>query len=173
MQLELILIMRECGSQFAGAVNATAIDHHDDLFLCGAKDAHHWMDILTELVGIKVGHDFIENPGGAILHRTDDIEQDATGNATPATALLPGLAFETLLSVDLALTQGAHGEAVALASSPPAASGQGKAPQHGLILIEQDDLVLTRPILQGLQFESAIGQVGGVGIEPTGGTTVA
>src|SRR5262245_7113642 len=75
MQLELILIMVECGGQFAGAVNATTINYHDALFLCRAKEAHHLRDILTELVGIKVGHDFIEHAGGAVLHRTDDIEQ--------------------------------------------------------------------------------------------------
>jgi hypothetical protein len=67
------------------------------------------MDILTEFVGIKMGCDFIEDAGGAILHRANDIEQDATANATPAAVLLPGLAFETLLGVDLALAQRADG----------------------------------------------------------------
>ena len=76
---------------------------------------------------------------------------------TPAAVLLPGLSFEALLGIDLALAQGAGGQAVALASSPPAAPGQGKAPKHRLILVEQNDLALARPILQGIEFEAAIG----------------
>jgi len=157
MQRELIFVVLECGGQFAGTVNATAIDHHHHLFPCGAKNVHHLMDILPEFVGIKVRHDFIEDARGAVLDRTDDIEQDATGDAAPAPVLQPGLAFEPLLGIDLALAQRASGQTVALAAAPPAASGQGKAPQHGLILIEQDDLVLARPIFEGLQFEAAIG----------------
>ncbi len=77
------------------------------------------------------------------------------------------------MGVDLPLAQRASGQAVALAASPPAASGQGKAPKHGLILVEQNNLVLARPIFQGLQFEAAIGQVCWIRLEFTGGATVA
>jgi hypothetical protein len=34
-----------------------------------------------------------------------------------------------------------------LMPSPPAASGQGKAPKYRLILVEQNDLALACPIL--------------------------
>jgi hypothetical protein len=101
------------------------------------------------------------------------MEQHAASDATPAAVLIPGLAFETLLGVDLALVQWAHGQAVALAAAPPAASRQGKTPQHRLILVEQDNLVLACPIFESLELKAAIGQVCGVGIEPTGRATVA
>jgi hypothetical protein len=165
--------MLQSGGQFAGPVNTTAIDHHHHLFSRGAKDVHHLVDILTEFVGIKMGHNFIEDARGAILHRADDIEQDAAGDATPATVGLPGLTFEPLLGIDLALAQRAGGQTVALAASPPAAPGQGKTPEHRLILVEQNDLALARPIFQGRKFETAIGQIGRVGIESARGATVA
>jgi hypothetical protein len=154
-------------------VAATALNHHHHLFLGSAKGVHHLVDILTEFVGIKMGHDFIEDARGAVLHRPHDIEQYPAGDATPAAVPLPGLAFEAFLGIDLALAQRAGRQAVALASSPPAAPGQGKAPEHRLILVEQNDFALACPILQGLEFEATIGQVGGVGIEPAGGATVA
>ena len=103
MQLELPLIMLQGGGQFAGAVDTTAIDHHDHLFVGRAKEAHHLMNILTEFVGIKVGDDFIEDAGGSVLHRPNDIEQDAAGDPAPTVVLLPRLTFETLLGVDVAL----------------------------------------------------------------------
>src|SRR5215475_4485459 len=173
MQLKLLLIMLQRGGQFAAPVTTTAIDHNHHLFSYGAKDVKHLLDILTEFVGIKMGHNFIEDARGAILHRADDIEQDAARDATPATVGLPGLTFEPLLGIDVALAQGADGQTVALAASPPAAPGQGKTPEHRLILVEQNDLALPRPIFQGLEFEAAIGQIGRAGIEAARGATVA
>ena len=165
--------MLKSGSQFAGTVDATAIDHHDHLFLGGAKGVHHLMDILTEFVGIEMGHDLIEDARGTVLYGADDIEQYPAGDATPAAVLLPGLTFEAFLGVDLALAQRTGGQAVTLAASPSPASGQGKALKHRLILVEQNDLTLTRPICQGLEFKAAIGQICRVGIEPAGRATVA
>ncbi len=117
-------------------MNATAIDYHDHLFLGGAKDVHHLVDILTEFVGIKVGHDFIEDARGAVLYGADDIEQYPAGDATPAAVVLPGLTFEAFLGIDLALAQWAGGQTVALAASPPTPSGQGKTSEHSLILVK-------------------------------------
>jgi len=165
--------MLKSGSQFAGTVDATAIDHHHHLFLGGTKGVHHLVDILTEFVGINMGHEFIEDAGGTVLHGPNDIEQHAAGDATPVAVALPGLTFETLLGIDLALAQRTGGQAVALVASPPAASRQGKTPQHGLILVEQYDLTLTRPIFEGFEFKAAIGQVCRVGIEPAGRATGA
>ncbi len=93
-------------------MDTTTINNHDPLFLCGAKDAHHLMEIWTAFVRIKMGRDFIEDAGAAIRHGPHDIEQDATGDATPAVILLSGLAFETLLGMDLALAQRAGGQEV-------------------------------------------------------------
>lgn len=128
--------MLECGGQFAGPVDATAIDDHHHLFLGGAKNMHHLMDILTKFVGIEMGHDFIEDARGSVLYSADDIEQDPAGDATPAAVRLPGLTFEAFLGIDLALAQWAGGQTVALAASPPTPSGQGKTPEHGLILVK-------------------------------------
>src|SRR5262249_16093737 len=79
----------------------------------------------------------------------------------------------SFLGFYLALPQGARGQPVALAASPPAAPGQGKAPKYRLILVEQNDLALACPIFQGLEFEAAIGQVCRVRLQFTGGATVA
>jgi hypothetical protein len=112
-------------------------------------------------------------PRGPILDRTDDAEPHAAGDPAPGTILQPRLAFAGLFAFDLALTQGAYGEANALRCAPPASSGQGKAPEDCFVLIEQNDLAPACPVLQGSQFERAIGEVCGVGIEATSGTIVA
>ena len=62
------------------AVDATAIDHHDDLFPGGAKEGHHVMDILPKPFGIKLGDDLREDFRGAILDRAYDAEQHAVGH---------------------------------------------------------------------------------------------
>ena len=60
---------------------------------------------------------------------------------------------------DLTLAQRACGEARALGFAPPARAGQGKAPQDRFVFIEQNDLAPARPVLQGGEFERAIGEV--------------
>ena len=76
---------------------ATIHDHHD---ICTgfAEGGHALMKILAQFLGIKVGHDFIEDFRGPILDRTDDAQQDATGDATPRAIAAPRLAFERLLA---------------------------------------------------------------------------
>ena len=74
---------------------------------------------------------------------------------------------------DLALAQRACGQAIALGAAPPAQPGQGKAPHDRFIFIEQDDLTSTCPVLQGGEFERAIGEISRGGIEPSSGTAVA
>jgi len=64
-------------------------------------------------------------------------------------------------------------EARPLCFAPPARAGQGKAPQNGFVFIEQNDLAPARPALQGGKFQRTIGEVSGVGIEPSGGAAVA
>ena len=109
MQLEPVLIMRERRIQLVSSVDTTAIGDHHHLLATRPKDAHHLMDILAVFMGIKMGHDLVDNPRGAIRHRADDVKQYPTTDATPAAMLLPGLAFETLLRVDLVSTQGMQG----------------------------------------------------------------
>ena len=63
------------------------IDDYDHLFVGFAEGRHDLMEILAQLLGIKMRHDFIENFGGAILDRANDAEQHATGEPTPRAIL--------------------------------------------------------------------------------------
>jgi hypothetical protein len=82
-------------------MDPAAIDDHHDLFASFAEGCHHLMEILTQLLGIKVGHDFIEDFGRAVLDRPQDTEQHAAGDAAPRARVPPGLAFERFFPVDL------------------------------------------------------------------------
>ena len=53
-------------------MDPAAIDDHHDLFAGFAEDRHHLVHIVTQLLGIKVRHNFIEDFGGAILDGADD-----------------------------------------------------------------------------------------------------
>jgi hypothetical protein len=117
-------------------MDATAINDHDNLFAGVAEAGHHLMKILAQFLGIKVGHDFIEDFRGTILDRADDAEQHSVGDATPRAILYPGLSFETFFAFDLALAQGTCWQTTALDAAPPAGTGQGKAPQDRFVFIE-------------------------------------
>jgi len=147
MEAQLAVVVGEGRVELVRSMDPAAIDDHHDLFVRFAEGRHHLMQILTELLGIEVRHDFIEDFGGAILDRANDAEQHATGDAAPGTILHPRLAFEGLLAFDLALAQGAGREAIALGSAPPARPGQGKAPEDRFVLIEQNDLAPAGSIL--------------------------
>ena len=136
--------------QLVCAVDATAIDDHNDLFPSGAKEGHHLMDILPKPFGIKLGDDLIEDFRGAILDRAHDAEQHAVGHTAPTPITAPGLAFEGLFTSDLAGAQGPcrHTKALGFAV-PPARSRQGKPPQDGFICVEQNNLATLRSVLQG------------------------
>ena len=127
----------------------TAIDDHDDVFAGFAEGRHDLMEILAQLLGIKVRHDFIEDFGGAILDGPNDTAQHAAGDTAPGAILHPRLPFAGLLAFKLTLAQRAYGEASTLGGAPPAGAGQRKAPQDCFVCIEQNDLT---PI--GLIFES-------------------
>jgi hypothetical protein len=126
-----------------GPMDPTPIDNHHDLFPGFAQGRHHLMDILTQLLGIEMGHNFIEDFGGAILDGTYDAEQYPAGDAAPRALVDPALAFEAFLLFDLALTQRACRQAIPQGATPPAQPGQGKAPQvckacHDLLYISGD-----------------------------------
>jgi hypothetical protein len=59
------------------------------------------------------------------------------------------------LVFDLIWTQGTCWQAIALGAAPPARPEHGKAPQDGLIFIEENDLAPAGPILQSGQFETS------------------
>src|SRR5262249_3716920 len=123
MEAKLALIVVESCVKLMSPVDAAPIDDHDDLLPGFAEGAHRLLDILAQLLGIKVGNDFIEGFRGAILDGADDAEQHAAGEATPGARLHPRLAFEGLLAFDLTLAQGTYREADALSGAPPAHTG--------------------------------------------------
>ena len=112
------------------------IDDHHDLFPGFAEACHHLMEVLAQLLGIKVGYDFIEDFGGAILDGADEAEQHTTADAAPRAMASPRLAFEGLFTADLTLAEWTRREAIALGAAPPTQSGQGKAPQDGFIFVK-------------------------------------
>jgi len=154
-------------------MDAAAIDDHHDLFASGAEVGHHLMEILAQLLGIKMRDDLIEDFGGPILDGTKHTQQHAAGDAAPGAILQPRLAFEGFLAFDLALAQWTYREASALGCVPPARAGQGKAPQDGFVFIEQNDLPTTSLVLEGGKFKSPISEGSGVGSQAPGGTIVA
>src|SRR5262249_8455719 len=106
MEAKLAVVVLKGRVELVGLMDAAAIDDHHDLFAGFTEDRHHLMDILTQLLGIKMWHDFIEHFGGPILDGANDAEQHPTGDAAPGAILSPGLAFEGLLAFNLALARG-------------------------------------------------------------------
>src|SRR5713101_6217379 len=115
--------MCQRGGEFSRPMDATAIDDHHDLFAGFAKDVHDLMEILAPFVGVKMRHDLIEDARRAILDRSDDAEQDATGDPAPGAIASPSLAFERLFPFDVTVAQGPCGQTSALDAAPPAQPG--------------------------------------------------
>jgi hypothetical protein len=149
------------------------IDDQHDLFVGCAEGRHHLMDIVAQLLGIKMRHDLREDFGSPILDRPNDAEPHPARDAAPRAILHPRLTLETFCTFDLALAQRTGGQTRALGAAPPAQPGEGKAPQDRFIFVEQNDLTPARAVLQGSEVDRAIGKVGRSGIEPPGGTAVA
>lgn len=172
MEAQLALIVVEGRVKLMRPMDATAVDDHDDLLTSFAKDAHDLMEILAQLLGVKMGHNLIEDTRGAILDSPNHAEQDAAGDAAPGAIQGPRLTFARLFSFDLRVAQGVGGQARALSAAPPAQPGEGKAPQDRFIFVEQNDVTPARSILQGCEVDRAIGEVGWGGIKSSGGPTV-
>jgi len=173
MQPTLLVPVCQRRRELVRPVDATAVDHHDDLFPGVAQEGHHLMDILAQPLRIKMGDDLRENLRGAILDRANDTEQDPAGHAAPTPVVHPRLAFAGLVAFDLAVAQGPCGQTSALRFAPPAHPGQGKTPDDGFIFIEQDDLTPTGLGLQGGKCESTPRQLSGGRSEPPRGTAGA
>ena len=146
-------------------------DHHDLLPSC-AERRHDLMEILAQLLGLKVRDDLIEDARGPILHGTNDVEQHPTGAPAPRAIADPRLPFERLFTSNLTLAEGPRGEARALGAAPPAQPGEGKAPEDRFIFREQKDLATSGLVLEGGEFEGARGEVRGGRIESSGGAAV-
>ena len=74
MEAELAIIVVEGGVELVCPMDPAAIDDHHDVFPRFAAGRHHLMKILTQLLGITVGHDCIEDFRGALLDGTDDAQ---------------------------------------------------------------------------------------------------
>jgi len=167
------MVVVESCVEFMRPMDAAAIDDHHDFFPGCAEGRHHLMEILAQLLGIKMRDDLIEDFGSTILDRTDDAEQHTAGDTAPGAIPQPCLAFQTFCTFDLAWGQWAGGQARALGFAPPAGSREGKTPQDRLVLIEENNLATAGPVLQGGQFERRPRQLSGGGRKPPRGTTVA
>jgi hypothetical protein len=55
--------------ELVGSMSPAVIDDPHDLWADFAEGSHHLMEILAPLLGIKAGHNFIEDFRGAILDR--------------------------------------------------------------------------------------------------------
>ena len=160
------------GASFFGPMDTTAIDDHHDFFSSFAEDGHHLMKILPEVLGIKIGHDFIEDACGPILHGANDVEQYPAGDPAPGAIAQPCLAFQALVAFDLTRAQRPCGQTRALGFPPPARPREGKMPEDGLIFIEQNDLATASLVLQGGEFKGGIREGSRVGIKASGGAVV-
>ena len=75
MEAYLAIVVVKGGIELMRPMDPAAIDDHHHLFVRFAEGRHHLMEVLTQLLGIKVGHDFVEDFGGPILDCTNDAEQ--------------------------------------------------------------------------------------------------
>ena len=173
MEAKFLMIVVEGRVELMCPMDPAPIDDHDHLFAGFAENCHHLMEILPQLLGIKVRHDFIEDFGGPILDRPKDTEQHATRDTAPGARAHPRLPFEGLLACDLALAQRACQEASTRGGAPPARAGQGKAPHDRFVCIEQDDLTTTCSGLQGGELKRARGELSWGGIKATRGAVGA
>jgi len=74
MEAKLAVVVVEGRVQLVRPMDPAPIDDHHDLFPGFAEGRHDLMEILAQLLGIKMGHDLLEDFGGPILDRADDTE---------------------------------------------------------------------------------------------------
>src|SRR5215510_5542304 len=126
MAAQLVMRVAEGRGELVGAMDPAAIHDHDDLFPRVAEGRHHLMDILAQLLRIKVWDDFREDLGGAVLPRAQHTEPYAVGDPAPGAITYPRLTFEGFVACDRTLAQGACPQAIAWGPAPPASPGEGK-----------------------------------------------
>ena len=73
METKLGLIVGEGRIEPVRPMDAAPVHDHHDLLLRMAEDRHHLMNILAQILGIKVRHDFIEDFRGAIVGYVRDV----------------------------------------------------------------------------------------------------
>jgi hypothetical protein len=120
-----------------------------------------------------VGHDFVEDLRGPLLHSAKNVEQDPAADPAPGAILRPGPTLARCFPFDTAGAQRAGGQAIAWRAARPPAMEEGKAPDDRLIRVEQDDLAALRAIFQSRQGDGARGEVSRLGSEQSRGATGA
>src|SRR5436309_13145225 len=106
MEAKLAVVVLECRVKLVRPMDPAAIDDDHELFPGLAEGRHHLMNILAQLLRIKVRHNFIEDFGGAVQDGPNDTEQYAARHTAARAILQPRLASEGLLALDLTLPQG-------------------------------------------------------------------
>src|SRR5439155_23301860 len=115
MEAQFAAIVVEGRVEYVRPMDPTPIDHHHDLFLSFPEGCHHLVKILAQLLRIKVRDDFLEDFGGAILHRANDTEQHATGDPAPEARAKRRLACEGFVTSELTMARSTWGETRMLA----------------------------------------------------------
>ena len=173
MEAQLVMRVVEGRVELVRPVDPAPIDDHHHLFLGFLEGRHHLVDILAQLLRIKVRDDFREDFGRPVLDGANHPEEHAARETTPGARAHPRLAFETLLAFALALAEGTRGQTSALRGAPPARPGQSKAPQDRFVFREHNDLATARLGLEGGQCERAVSEISRGGIQSAGGAVGA
>ena len=173
MEAQRAVVVLKRRVKLVGPMDPAAIDDHHDRCARWAEGRHHLLPIVTELWGIKVRHDCVENFGGAILDCANDAEQDPAGAPAPGALRQPGWACADLRAFDVALAQRACAEAEARRVAPPAGAGQGKAPEQRFVFRAQDALAPASLGLAGGKCEGAVGASSRGGLQSPGGAVGA
>ena len=74
MEVKRAVVVLKRRVQLMRPMDPTAVNDHHDLFLSFAKDGHHLMDVLAQFLGVKMGHNFIEDFGSPVLNGPNDAE---------------------------------------------------------------------------------------------------
>jgi hypothetical protein len=74
MKTKHAVVMVKSRIELVHPMDPAPVDDHHDLFLGWSEDRHHLVDIVAQVLRIKVGHDFIEDFRGAILYGADDVQ---------------------------------------------------------------------------------------------------
>jgi hypothetical protein len=152
---------------------ATAGGHHDPLLAGGAKEGHHWMEVVAQPLRLTLGDHLREDCGGPILDRAEDPEPHPAGAPAPGALAAPRVAFAALVACALARALWPAGPACPWGVAPPACPGQGKPPEAGFIFREPKARTPASPLCEGRACERRPRPGSRVGSEPARGAAVA
>src|SRR5437763_11286100 len=87
MEAKLAVVGRKGRGELVRPMDPAPVNDHHDFFPDVAEGCHDLMEIVAQLLGIKMRHDVVEDFGGAILDGANDAEQHPTGNTAPGAIL--------------------------------------------------------------------------------------